>query len=69
VFTARYGLIPYMKHVTFRLLKVNCVLLMVQCKGQKDGSVDVTRRLADVMERLGWGRFQCLCADRTRQAN
>jgi hypothetical protein len=23
VFTARYGLIPYMKHVTFRLLKVN----------------------------------------------
>jgi hypothetical protein len=22
VFTARYGLIPYMKHVTFRLLKV-----------------------------------------------
>jgi len=23
VFTARYGLIPYMKHITFRLLKVN----------------------------------------------
>jgi hypothetical protein len=26
VFTARYGLIPYMKHVTFRLLKINLVL-------------------------------------------
>jgi hypothetical protein len=23
VFTVRYGLIPYMKHITFRLLKVN----------------------------------------------
>jgi hypothetical protein len=26
VFTARYGLIPYMKHVTFRLLKVKLPL-------------------------------------------
>jgi len=25
VFTARYGLIPYIKHITFRLLKVNLV--------------------------------------------
>jgi hypothetical protein len=26
VFTARYGLIPYMKHITFRLLKVKIPL-------------------------------------------
>jgi hypothetical protein len=26
VFTARYGLIPYMKHVTFRRLKVNITI-------------------------------------------
>jgi hypothetical protein len=31
MFTARYGLIPYMKHVTFRLLKVNtpCTVTLV----------------------------------------
>jgi hypothetical protein len=25
VFTARYGLMPYIKRITFRLLKVKCV--------------------------------------------
>jgi hypothetical protein len=27
VFTARYGLMPYIKHITLRLLKVNACLL------------------------------------------
>jgi len=31
VFTARYGLIPYIKQITFRLLKVKCVLYIITC--------------------------------------
>jgi hypothetical protein len=31
VFTARYGLIPYMKHVTFRLLKVKTLVSATSC--------------------------------------
>jgi uncharacterized membrane protein len=32
VFTARYGLIPYMKQIVFRLLKVNLVQGTMQCQ-------------------------------------
>jgi hypothetical protein len=38
VFTARYGLIPYMKHVTFRPLKVNGAQRGFQLK-MKRGSI------------------------------
>jgi hypothetical protein len=30
-------------------MRFDCILLLVQCEGQKDGSVDVTRRLADIL--------------------
>jgi hypothetical protein len=32
VFTARYGLIPYIKQITFRLLKVNTAILSGQAR-------------------------------------
>jgi len=30
-------------------MRFNCIILIVQCEGSKDGSVDRTRRLADIL--------------------
>jgi hypothetical protein len=52
VFTARYGLIPYMKHVTFRRLKVN-MSWSDQVQEDKIGGACATRRDKTRKQRYG----------------
>jgi len=50
VFTARYGLIPYIKQITFRLLKLNIVTMTVRVSSTWMGIWNCSSILTDSLK-------------------